>query len=143
MPHATTCSTENDPAWIAERKLHKERLAFENPKSQHFNSEPTDVDEIKYNIIHSRKNNKAPGENTIVAELLKEMDLSLPQVMGHLFKRIWDAEEIPDERKCALIHPLHKKGDRTNANNYWGVTLLPIAYKILSKQLLQITEQVL
>ena len=39
-----------------------------------------------------------------------------------------------------MIHPLHKKGDKTNPNNYRGISLLPVTYKILSKALLNRLE---
>ena len=48
--------------------------------------------------------------------------------------------EIPQDWKCALIHPLHKKGDKTNPDNYRGISLLPVTYKILSKALLNRLE---
>lgn len=34
-----------------------------------------------------------------------------------------------------LIHPLHKKVDKTDPNNYRGISILPVTYKILSKTL--------
>lgn len=48
---------------------------------------------------------------------------------------IWLKETIPEEWKKALIHPLHKKNDRCNTNIFRGISLLPIANKILSKAL--------
>jgi hypothetical protein len=49
---------------------------------------------------------------------------------------IWNKEELPEEWKESIIVPIHKKGDKTDCNNYWGISLLPTTYKILSNILL-------
>jgi len=43
---------------------------------------------------------------------------------------------LPEEWKESLIVPIHKKGDKTDSNNYRGLSLLPTTYKILSNILL-------
>ena len=45
-------------------------------------------------------------------------------------------EELPEEWKESIIVPTHKKGNKTDCNNYRGISLLPATYKILSKILL-------
>jgi len=39
---------------------------------------------------------------------------------------------LPEEWKESFIVPIHKTGDKTDCNNYRGISLLPTTYKILS-----------
>ena len=49
---------------------------------------------------------------------------------------IWKKEKLREEWKESIIVPIHKKGDKTDLNNYRGISLLPTTYKILSNILL-------
>ena len=49
---------------------------------------------------------------------------------------IWKKEKLPEEWKESIIAPVHKKGDKTDCNNYRGISLLPTTYNILSNILL-------
>jgi hypothetical protein len=49
---------------------------------------------------------------------------------------IWNKEELPQQCKESTIIQIHKKGDKTDCNNYRGISLLSAAYKILSNILL-------
>lgn len=51
-------------------------------------------------------------------------------------QEIWKTNTLPKDWTTALTHPLHKKGDKTDPNNYRGISLLPVTYKILCKALL-------
>lgn len=39
------------------------------------------------------------------------------------------------------MHTLHKKGDKTDVDNYRGISLLPVTYKILSNCLLDRAQE--
>jgi hypothetical protein len=43
---------------------------------------------------------------------------------------------LPDQWKESIIVPIHKKGDKSDCNNYRGISLLSTSYKILSNILL-------
>ena len=53
-----------------------------------------------------------------------------------LITSIWKKEKLPEEWKESIIVPIHKMGDKTDCNNYRGISLLPTTYKILSNILL-------
>ena len=44
--------------------------------------------------------------------------------------------KLPEEWKESIIVAIHKKEDKTDCNNYRGISLLPTTYKILSNILL-------
>lgn len=106
---------------------------------KHTESLPPTKEEI---LIHIKKlkNNKAAGEDGIVAEFLKNLGPNTLHEITQIIQNIWTTEKIPEDWKTALIHPLHKKGDKTNVNNYRGISLLSVTYKILSSCLLRRTQ---
>jgi hypothetical protein len=53
-----------------------------------------------------------------------------------LVNSVWNKEELPDQWKESIIVPIHKKGDKTDCNNYRGISLLSTSYTILSNILL-------
>jgi hypothetical protein len=53
-------------------------------------------------------------------------------VIHKLNNSIWNKEKLPDQWKESIIVPLHKTGDKTDCNNYCGISLLSTSYKMLS-----------
>lgn len=54
-----------------------------------------------------------------------------------------DDWRIPDDCRNMVLYPLHKKGDKNNSNNYRGILLFPVEYKILLNTLKQEIEKYL
>ena len=86
--------------------------------------------------IEKLKNHKSPGIDQIPAELIKEGGITIRYQSHKLIVSIWHKEELPAEWKESIIVPIHKKGDKTDCNNYRGISLLPTTYKIFSNILL-------
>ena len=98
------------------------------------NLETTNVptkEEVKA-AVNKLKNNKAPGPDGIPSEILKGGYKSMENRVHELIVQIWNEERIPVSWTEALICPIHKKGDVQNCENSRGITLVNIAYKVLT-----------
>jgi competence CoiA-like predicted nuclease len=82
------------------------------------------------------KKYKSPRSNQIPAELIQAGGKILLSEIHKLIKSVWNMEELPDQWKESIIVPIHKKGDKTDCNNYRGISLLSTSYKNLSNILL-------
>jgi hypothetical protein len=79
---------------------------------------------------------KSPGTDQIPAKLIKAGGETLYSEIRRLICCIWNKEELPQQWKVSIIVPIYKKGDKTDCNNYQGISLLSTAHKILSNILL-------
>jgi hypothetical protein len=87
-------------------------------------------------VIAKLKNYKSPGSDQIPAELFQAGSEILLSAIHKLVNSVWNKEELPDQWKESIILPIHKKSDKTDCNNYRGISLLLTSYKILSNILL-------
>ena len=86
--------------------------------------------------IEKLKSHKSPGIDQIPAELIKAGVRTICcEIHKHIIS-VWNKEELPDEWKESIIVHIYKKGDKTDCNNYRGITLLPTTHNVWSNILL-------
>jgi hypothetical protein len=88
--------------------------------------------------IEKLKSHKSPGIDQIPAELIKAWGRTIRCAIHKFIISVWYKEELPEEWKKSIIVPIHRKGNKTNCNNYRGISLLPTTYTILSNILLSV-----
>ena len=90
--------------------------------------------------IENMKNGKAPGIDSLQAELFKADINTASRLLTDLFSKIWEQEVIPNDWTKGLIFTLPKKGDLGNCDNWRGITLLSVPSKIFCRILLKRIE---
>jgi len=72
--------------------------------------------------IDMLKSHKSPGIDQIPAELIKTGGTTICLEIHKLITSIWKKEQLPEEWKESIIIPIQKKGDKTDNNNYRGIS---------------------
>ena len=83
-------------------------------------------------IIKNMKSNKTADPDEILPEFIKNGGLILKQKIHQLILKIWKQEKIQCEWSEGILCPIYKKRDRKQCNNYRGLSLLNITYKIFA-----------
>ena len=106
------------------------------PTMDELDSPPT-IDELR-KAIDSLSCGKAPGSDGIPPEIVKAGREN--SLLGHLHKLLlqcWEEGTIPQDMRDARIVTLYKnKGDRSDCNNYCGISLLGIVGKAFARVVL-------
>ena len=98
--------------------------------------DPPTAEELQ-KAIKSLSHGKAPGADSIPAEIYALGSPTLLDNLLCLFETMWDQEKIPQEFKDAsIVHLYKRKGNRNSCDNHRGISLLSIAGKILARILL-------
>jgi hypothetical protein len=87
-------------------------------------------------VIAKLEKYKLSGSDHILAELIHVGGQIFLSTFHKLINSTWNKEELPDQWKESIIVPIHKKGDKSDCNNYHEILLLSISYNILSNILL-------
>jgi hypothetical protein len=82
--------------------------------------------------FEKKKKYKSPGNDQIPVELIQAVSEILLSGIHKLVDSVWNKEELPYQWKEFIIVPVHKKGDKTDCNNYRWISLLSTSLKILS-----------
>ena len=77
--------------------------------------------------------NKSPGDDQTETEMLKYGGDMLVKRLHNLIERIWIERKMPRDWGFAIICPVYKKNDKSVCENYHGITLLSIIYRVLAK----------
>ena len=114
------------------------------PSSASYLDIGTSIAEVRL-AIADLKNGKAPGIDSLQAELLKaDIVTSSSWLLTDLFGKIWEQEVVPNDWSQGLIFKLPKNGDLGNCHNWRGITLLSVPrkiFKIFCKILLKHIEK--
>lgn len=103
-----------------------------------------DNHEVKQ-AIEFLKTKKASGFDGLPAEFIKYsvcINENIIELFTKLFNRILETQQIPDAWKIGIICNVYKnKGEKSNPDNYRGITLLPVISKIFLKILANRLQQ--
>ena len=78
------------------------------------------MDEVEIALSRIRKG-KALGIDGIPIELYSSGIKYFTPLLTTLFNTIFDSADYPDDWAQGLIYPVHKKGDKSDLQNYWKV----------------------
>ena len=103
----------------------------------------TELDELPTeeelsDAIDCLSSGKAPGMDGIPPEVIKCGKPVLLDELQTLLCECWEEGEVPqDMRDCNIITLYKNKGDRSDCNNYRGISLLSIVGKIFARVILK------
>ena len=105
------------------------------PTMDELDSEPT-MEEVS-TALDALSSGKAPGGDGIPPEVLKCGKGTLTKELHELLCQCWREGSVPQDMRDANIITLYKnKGDRSDCNNYRGISLLSIVGKLFAKVIL-------
>ena len=105
------------------------------PTMEELDRNPT-IDELS-KAIDSLSAGKAPGMDGIPPDLLKHCKTALLAPLHEVLCKCWQEGAVPQDMRDAKIITLYKnKGERSDCNNYRGISLLSIVGKVYARVIL-------
>ena len=92
------------------------------------------MDEVEKALIKIKKG-KASGIDGIPIECYSSDIKYFTPLLTTLFNTIFDSADYPKDWAQGLIYPVHKKGDKSDAQNYGKVSLSPSLAKVFESVL--------
>ena len=107
-------------------------IDFDRNHDNDFNNETFHFDEV-VDILRKLDASKATGPDNIDGIVLKKCHKSLAYPLVLIFNKVFDEGSIPTEWKNANVVPVHKKGDKSNVENYRPISLTCLIMKVFEK----------
>jgi len=113
-----------------------------NDKEQYLNSLENKTCQFKFRDISiqellkiekSLKPKMSCGPDEIPSKIIKRIITIIPLVILHIINISLNTGTIHERLKTATVIPIHKKGDRTDPNNYRPISLINAISKIIEK----------
>jgi len=83
-------------------------------------NKPPTIDNVR-RAIERLKNNRLPGPDSIIAELLKIKQEIIQVTFHKMVYQIWKVEIIPGQWEDGLIRCIHKNGDQLELNTGYKI----------------------
>ena len=106
--------------------------SYIKPVSTTFNLQHTSATEV-LKLLGKLSLNKATGLDNISCRLLKEAGPIIASSLACIINKTIDTGFFPSHWKMAKVFPLYTKDDRTDAQNYRPISVLPAISKICER----------
>lgn len=84
-------------------------------------------------LIRNLDNSHTKGYDGISNWMIKQIAIEIAPILTYIFNRLLISGHFPGELKKSIIVPIFKSGDKSAANNYRPISLLPVFSKLLEK----------
>lgn len=91
-----------------------------------------------YDVIRNLENK--PHMKMVLAPIWLRVEDRLWKEIYGLIQIIWNTDDLPEDWRTAITCPIHKMGSKLTCNNYRGISVLNVTYKIFTTILAKYIE---